>query len=242
MEKLKSILPRQLKTYIYRVVFGISGIYCWLEGVLLRPLVPIRARLIKSPEKLHLGCGNVILNGWVNIGWQNTPYAMLTLSRRVDLCADLRHGIPFPDNIATHIYSDNFIEHLTRSESLFILRESWRVLKSRGHIRVVVPNIEQYIMAYVENDAQFFTSLKSLPYWPQYCETPLEFLNTIILGCSELGWPHLWGYDFETLSLYLRRVGFVDIRLCKLDESNDPAFRNIDGRPSSCLAVEATKP
>jgi hypothetical protein len=52
---------------------------------------------------MHLGCGNRIKDGWVNID----------LNPAADLTLDLRERLPFPDDSFSIIYSEHFLEHLT---------------------------------------------------------------------------------------------------------------------------------
>ena len=239
-------LPAPLKRAAVSVVDGL----CRVEGAARRPAALALARRLVSRgyRKLHCGCGFVLLPGWVNIDLRSWPQHIasgsgLRLSRRPDLYADLREGLPFEDEAATHVYSNNFLEHLRREEALRHLRESFRVLEPGGRIRIVVPDVALYAKAYVDGDLGFFEDVAAAsPYWPSWCRTPLEHLLTISHGSEELGWIHRWGYDYDTLAAHLGARGFRDVRRQAIGESDDPQLRGIDGEPKACLAVEAMKP
>ena len=100
-------------------------------------------------EKLNFGCGSRICSGWTNIDFHSYDSRV----RRVNLLA----GFPFPDNYFDIVYSSHVIEHFTREQGLFLIREARRVLKSGGIIRIVVPDFEgscqEYLRILDMNDA-----------------------------------------------------------------------------------------
>jgi SAM-dependent methyltransferase len=112
---------------------------------------------------LHLGCGPVRLDGFVNIDIFPAPLAMNVL-----------WGLPFDDGQARIVYLSHLLEHLfypTDVQSL--LSECARVLAPGGLIRVVVPDIARCLRAYQENDSAFFEARReSFSWWPEDA-TPL---------------------------------------------------------------------
>jgi len=77
----------------------------------------------KKPIRLHLGCGDQHMDGFINIDLRDCGQ---------DMVWDLTKGIPFPDNSVEEVYSCHFIEHLTDDESIDLFREIYRVLKPKG--------------------------------------------------------------------------------------------------------------
>jgi len=57
-----------------------------------------------------------------------------------DLYFDLELGIPFPDNSVHEIYSNQFLEHISRSKWIFFMNEMWRVLAPGGKMHHNVPH------------------------------------------------------------------------------------------------------
>jgi hypothetical protein len=85
--------------------------------------------------KINLGCGEEILNNWINVDSRNT--------KKVNLRLDLRQQLPFADNRAQFIFSEHFIEHLTYPKEAFnLLSECYRVLAHRGVLRISSPDGE----------------------------------------------------------------------------------------------------
>lgn len=65
-----------------------------------------------AQQKLHIGCGDVALAGWVNIDL--TPYPA------VDLVHDVTKPLPFES--CSFIFAEHFIEHLSLHDGLRFLR------------------------------------------------------------------------------------------------------------------------
>lgn len=95
----------------------------------------------KPPLRLHLGCGPVYIPGWINIDG--------LLVWKTDVFLDIRAGLPFPNNSVEGIYTCHTLEHFEIGPMLGILREMHRVLIPGGGFRIVVPNLERAIDAYI---------------------------------------------------------------------------------------------
>jgi len=80
--------------------------------------------------KLNLGCGDNYIEGWINLEVNRDRF-------KADFYWDLEKGVPFPDNSADEIYASHIIEHL--SNTIFIMKEIYRVLKPGSIITIRVP-------------------------------------------------------------------------------------------------------
>lgn len=89
----------------------------------------------KKPYRLHLGCGNVGLPGYVNVD------VMQTLG--VDVVDDIRFLKRFPSNSASQIYACHVMEHFGHEEIIPILRRWFDILMPGGEIRISVPDIDR---------------------------------------------------------------------------------------------------
>lgn len=110
-----------------------------------------------------------------------------------------------------------------------------------GIVRVVVPDLESYVRAYVDRDSEFFARVSDNAYWPSWCTLPAEYLSTIVHGAPELGWVHRWAWDEETLAHALRSVGFEEVARRSVNESPSEDLCGIDGDLIAALALEAVK-
>ena len=91
---------------------------------------------------LNLGCGSRFRRGWANMD-------LAPVSNEV-LGYDLAEGIPWPDSSFDFVYHSHFLEHLARENARAFLRECFRVLRPKGVMRVVVPDLEQIARTYIE--------------------------------------------------------------------------------------------
>lgn len=92
---------------------------------------------------VNLGCGRRVHPQWVNFDFVASVPGVQQ--------ADLRKGIPLPDQSADAIYHAHVLEHFGRPDGERLLKECCRVLKPGGVIRVVVPDLEQIARDYLES-------------------------------------------------------------------------------------------
>ena len=92
--------------------------------------------------KMHLGSGNVILPGFINLD--------IRREANPDIIADVKK-LPFNDNSFNLVYSSHILEHFPRNETEELIREWVRVIKEGGELRLSVPSIEQLILIYKES-------------------------------------------------------------------------------------------
>lgn len=191
-------------------------------------------------RKINCGSGNAVFSGWTNVDYRWTGLQLMRRSPRPQLLADLTKALPADDDSISHIYANNFLEHLSYVEGERFLREAHRVMEPGGRIRIVVPDIARYVEAYIGNDQAFVKAvLAATAYWPDYVKDSLTLLDTIVRGSEEYGWVHKASYDSPLLHECLARLGFVRAHDCRAGESDDPTFRGLDGPIFACVIVEA---
>jgi len=137
--------------------------------------------------KLHLGCGDVHLDGFVNIDSMHMP--------TVDAVADIRylHARKYPKNSADLIYASHVLEHFTRWEYGSVLRRWFDILKPGGILRVAVPDFEKICLHYQKH--------KDLPLLRGSLYGGQDYENNF----------HHWCWDFDSLSQDLEEVGFREV-------------------------------
>ena len=168
--------------------------------------------------KLNIGAGRFPLKGWFNVDLPPAPLGI-----------NLRWGLPLPSGSATHVFMSHVLEHFYYpEEALSILKEIRRVLAPGGRARLVVPDIEKWLVAYASGDKNFFAARKKV--WPRSSTgTRLEQL-LLYVGSGKGAHPsfffgHKAGYDYETLHKLFRRAGFVDVVRSEFMGSADKALR-----------------
>lgn len=171
-------------------------------------------------NKLHLGCGDVYLNGWINIDL-DSPAA--------DMRLDLAQSLPFTEGYASHIFSEHFIEHITRDQAVSFLKECRRILIPGGTIRVSTPNLRFLIAAYLAHNIGEWEEL-----WRP--ETRCSMIND-----GMRAWGHQFLYDAEELVRIFKEAGFGSIIFQHYRQSRLPEFAGLESRPFHHeLIVDAT--
>jgi predicted SAM-dependent methyltransferase len=142
---------------------------------------------------LNIGCGPKYIDGMVNIDGN--------IFRKKDLWLDVTIGLPFADNSIEAIYVSHMLEHLNSRNLRKLLKEFYRVLKSDGLVRIVVPSLEYAIQSYTNNHT------KNLPEWPEnFSSAGGKFNNFMLCGNQ-----HFLMFDFSFLEELLKDAGFDDI-------------------------------
>ena len=104
-------------------------------------------------KRLNIACGGRYHKDWINIDFN-------PVSKEVKK-VNVLDGLPFEDNSIDVVYSSHFLEHLTQEQADFVLKESQRILKKDGIIRIVVPDLENICKEYlkilklVKNDKKY---------------------------------------------------------------------------------------
>lgn len=154
--------------------------------------------------RLHIGSGPVAIEGWTNVD--------VTAYPGVDVVLDVRE--PWPFSGVELIFAEHFLEHLTLTEGLAFLRECRRVLREDGVLRLSTPNLDWVWLTHYKRPEQLT-------------------LDEQLIGCLEInrafhGWGHRFLYNFRTLELALRAVGFAEIERKEYGASSIEALRNLE--------------
>lgn len=136
--------------------------------------------------RLHIGCGQQAIPGWINIDNQALP--------GVDRVLDVRQGLPFRGVSA--IYAEHFLEHLALDDGLGFLKDCRRALAPAGVLRLSTPNLDWV-------------------YATHYRTSPSSAEETVH-DCFQLnrafhGWGHQFLYNRATLEAALKAAGFATI-------------------------------
>lgn len=85
--------------------------------------------------KLHLGCGNIVLPGYIGIDRKNGQEV---------------YPLAYDDNTADEIYASHILEHFSHREVEAVLRDWVRVLKPGGDLFIAVPDFEKISQLYLD--------------------------------------------------------------------------------------------
>lgn len=212
---------------------------------------------------LNLGCGDTAPDGWINCdsSWHAQASKIPGLHRLLE-ATGLVSGARWPRNIqylslggrfpwasgsVDCVYASHVFEHLSIRVAENFMKESHRVLKSGGVLRVVVPDFLYHARKYVSS-------------WSDTRSGAEEFLTVLHLRLPEerslirrfygwsMGYPNLHKnmYDEVTFREMFVRHGFADIRAAQYGVSHYISnIRDVEARADGyegSLYMEAKKP
>ncbi|HEY6066079.1 MAG TPA: hypothetical protein VIY96_07965 [Thermoanaerobaculia bacterium] len=167
-----------------------------------------------APLRLHLGCGQSPIEGWVNVDVQALP--------GVDRVLDVRQGLPFT-NVAS-IFAEHFLEHLDVADGLACLAECRRVLAPDGVLRISTPNLD-WVMA----------THYRLGQWPRDEDAVSDCFQT---NRAFHGWGHRFLYNRPALVAALRAAGFGEISFHRYGESDRAELAELERHEKSADSPE----
>jgi predicted SAM-dependent methyltransferase len=200
----------------------------------LNPLAIAKVAYLRRQRNLsiNIASGGFGLPNWINVE--------LRPARDTTICLDVRRQLPFADCSARRIFAEHVVEHLEfREEIPHLFAECHRILMPQGVMRIIVPDAERFLEAYVSRDRTLWCELGwDLNLLPSDIYTPMHVINHIF----HQGGEHLFAYDFETLKWALQKGGFQTVLKQKFGVSSDPelAIDRENHRPYS-LYVDAVK-
>ena len=184
---------------------------------------------------LQVACGGNYIEGWLN----TDVFPHLAL-----LFLDATKRFPIKSNSVLYIFSEHFIEHISRCSVLSFFSESFRVLKPGGALRISTPDLESLTYAYLNNTDQISElnqHSRKLGY--RFAEYSVDVLNRVFMEDR-----HVCLYDSSVLEQMLTTVGFINITRHKVGESCHSELTGIERHEVGTVedkftcVIEAEKP
>lgn len=198
---------------------------------LLKPLITSaiapreqrRARRLANSSarlRLHLGCADNYLEGWLNID-------LARPGRKLDLRWDLRRPVPFATGSVQAIFAEHLLEHLTVGQALRVVQECRRLLCKGGVLRIGVPDLSRYVRAY-QGDDPLLTEVR-----PGRPTAAIAFCEVFYL------YDHRSMYDFETLRMLCLEAAFGEVHRSEFGKGRIEPCPDTPARQSETLYIEA---
>jgi predicted SAM-dependent methyltransferase len=108
-----------------------------------KPL-PVYVKTASKGLKLHIGAGDINVQGWVNIDGRKFEHTHL-VTEGFDLAE-------FSDNSIEEIYLCHVLEHFSFVEGVNLLKHFKHKMMTGGVLRVSVPDFDSLVIAYNAND------------------------------------------------------------------------------------------
>lgn len=158
--------------------------------------------------KVHLGCGNKYLEGYVNIDLPPSEHTVMEV--KADMYADIR-TLEFPENSIEEVRLHHLFEHFTRAEALKLLVRWRKWLKVGGVLHIQTPDFSVCALKYIL--------------------APIEYrlkLGRHIFGSQEARWAfHLDFWDKKKFKFVLKRLGFDIVKIKRYYNRFHQHFSNV---------------
>ncbi len=179
-----------------------------------------------EPRLLNLGCGGVLLDGWVNADFF---YVRPWRAPASYWAVDLRHPLRCPSDHFDGVFCEHTIEHLSPAQAGRLLAEVFRILKPGAWLRINFPDLAKYARAYVGEP-------------PDEAFRRFEPRGAGIRSLTQ-GWGHRSVWDEELMAAALVGIGFEEVRSVAFQQGSDARlFVDSPDRAWETAYVEGRKP
>ncbi len=149
--------------------------------------------------KLNLGCGDKILDGYVNVDVVNER-----AGKSPDVVCDIKKLDKFDSNYADEVMAIHVVEHFDRWDIVEILREWSRVLKPGGKMILECPNLENACKEFLKDPIN-------------HSKPNQNGQRTMWVFYGDPSWRdplmmHKWGYTPRSLAQVMHEAGLMDLK------------------------------
>ena len=183
--------------------------------------------------KLHIGCGDHILDGWLNSDLDPVSKKIFHLNAT--------WSFPFKKDFFNYIFSEHMIEHITYSQGQHMLSECFRVLKPGGKIRLTTPDFDFLVNLYSTNKTE--EQLLYIKWFTDnHIPNPPFYKDSFVINYYMKLFGHQFIYDEQILHNSLEQAGFINITRYFVGESGDEELKGLENegrQPPGCLRLES---
>jgi predicted SAM-dependent methyltransferase len=174
----------------------------------------------ESVHKLHIGCGDRRLDGWLNSDFMPPTRDIFQL--------DATRVFPFPDSSFHFVYSEHMIEHISYTAGENMLAECYRVLKAGGRLRIATPNLAFLIQLYGDHKSSLQEDYVA---WAQqsFVPFPTNCPDAFVINNFVRAWDHQFIYDEGALIEAIQNAGFHSVRAYPVNCSDTIELEGLEG-------------
>jgi SAM-dependent methyltransferase len=163
---------------------------------------------LEARKFYNIGAGLFYHKYWTNIDYESEHYSRIQNHPFINFNLMDLSPLPIADSSAEIVYSSHTIEHISDEAASNLFKESWRILKPGGVIRITTPDSWLAMEAYKRNDVNFF-------YWVE--------------RYSRNGsWEHLYKMPLSKASIHQLFLHRFASQLCEIDIDDSPTKKYSD--------------
>ncbi len=155
----------------------------------------------------NIGAGLFQHQYWTNIDYATEHYGKVQKDFINYNLMEMK-PLPIEDSVAEIVYSSHTIEHINDEAAVNMLRESYRILKPGGYIRLTTPDAWLEYQAYKRNDVSFW-------YWVDRYSKPGT-------------WERLYKVPLSEASIHQLFLHHFASQLCEIDVDDSPEKKYSD--------------
>jgi predicted SAM-dependent methyltransferase len=167
---------------------------------------------------IEFGSGGHRVPGWLHTDLNATAHI---------LPLDVTQAFPIDDQVFDYVYSEHMIEHIPFAQGRSMIRECFRIMKAGAIIRIVTPSIGFLIRLFSQDRSELEDRYIE---WAtkQFVPNAPAPLPSFVFNNFVREWGHQFIYDRETLRFVLADTGFVNIKECRIGESDHAKLRGLE--------------
>lgn len=176
--------------------------------------------------KLQIGCGDNILEGWLNTD--------LNSSREIAYL-DAGGNFPLPNNSVDFIFSEHLFEHLNIVQQKNMLKESFRVLKRGGVLRIATPSLDFLTDLHLnplksQNKKYTKWAVEKIPglFSVKLNVNDENVFHNYVINHFFKAWGHQMIHDYRSIKSLALETGFLEVNQEKVGKSNFPELEGIE--------------
>jgi predicted SAM-dependent methyltransferase len=210
---------------------------------------------------IQFGCGPNLRRRWLNTdrrvyadpeGRVSPPERIVRATThegtrdRYFLHHDAFEPYPIEDESFEFAHSEHFIEHLPLDSAIAWLRETRRLVRSGGLVRLATPDLRKYVEGYLDPEGSFFAEHReALLEIPKFRESGVPDRRGFMVNQIFRYFNHQWIYDLEEVRAAAGEAGFDPdaVTECSFQEGRLPEVSKMDlaSRSDESLYVEIAR-
>ena len=176
-------------------------------------------------RKLHVGCGGNYLDTWLN--------SDLIPDNKTIVALDASKSFPLPSASFDYVYCEHLIEHLSFPQQLSFLKESFRILKTGGKIRIATPDFDFLAQLAGNKKSEFETEYLKWNFQTFLKYIPSQLMDTANLDVYVINnyfrdWGHQLIHNKSSLKNLMEYTGFSVSGFENVGYSPDPELAGLE--------------
>ena len=183
--------------------------------------------------KLHIGCGDHLLEGWLNTDLDPVSNTIFHLNAT--------WKFPFNNDMFDYVFSEHMIEHISYIQGRHMLAESFQVLKPNGKVRITTPDLA-FLVGIYQNKQSVIQNEYIEWYNKEFIGATTLYKEPFVINSSMRLFGHQFIYDENTLRESFEKTGFINIKRYSVGESDNDELNGLENeavRPPGFLRLES---